>query len=172
MFSPIDDFCLKFEPAWRNQLLASGQRRRDYAARTPKASPEKTQPERNHDYNSSISSFSCLVSYHRFIEWLPSTVIPLMTYLRSQLGTSTGIGFIDSTSLKVCHNRRIFCHRVFNGIAQRGKTSVDWFYGFKFHLAINDRGELLNIVLTAGNTDARKPVRQMLQGQLGKFIWR
>ena len=92
-----------------------------------------------------------------------------MIYLRSRLGTATGIGFIDSTSLKVCHNRRIFSHRVFKDIARRGKTSVDWFFGFKLHLAINDRGELLNIALTTGNVDDRKPVQELLKEQSGKF---
>ena len=115
------------------------------------------------------TAFPNLVSYNRFFEWQPSTLIPLMAYLRSRLGTSTGIGFVDSTSIKVCqhggctswgnpsiphrHNRRIKQHRVFEVIATRGKTSVDWFCGatplgfpqhgnahqdgFKLHLAIN-----------------------------------
>ena len=119
--------------------------------------------------------FPNLVSYQRFIEWIPSTLIPLNAYLKLRLGTSTGIGFIDSTSIKVCHNRRIKAHRVFSAIAQRGKTSVDWFYGFKLHLAINDRGErtcphlLLNVLLTPGNVDDRKPVKKLLQKQQGKF---
>ena len=115
-------------------------------------------------------AFPDLVSYNRFIEWQPSTLIPLMAYLRSRLGTSTGIGFIDSTSIKVCHNRRIKQHRVFKAIAQRGKTSVDWFYGFKLHLAINHQGELLNVALTTGNVDDRKPVKELLQGQYGQFF--
>lgn len=111
-----------------------------------------------------------LVSYNRFVEWQPSTLIPLMAYLRSRLGASTGIGFIDSTSIKVCHNRRIKQHRVFKAIAKRGKTSVDWFYGFKLHLAINHRGELLNVALTTGNIDDRKPVKELLKEQFGQFF--
>jgi len=38
------------------------------------------------------------------------------------------------------------------------KTSVDWFYGFKLHLVVNDQGELLSLRLTAGNVDDRRPV--------------
>ena len=68
------------------------------------------------------------------------------------------------------HNRRIFSHRVFDGIAKRGRTSVDWFYGFKLHLAINDRGEILNVALTPGNVDDRKPVRELLKDLQGKFM--
>ena len=94
----------------------------------------------------------------------------MIHYLSCCQGTSTGIGFIDSTSLKVCHNRRIFSHRVFDGIARRGKTSVGWFYGFKLHLAINDRGEILNVSLTSGNVDDRKPVRDLLKDLQGKFV--
>ena len=59
---------------------------------------------------------------------------------------------------------------MFDGIAKRGKTSVGWFYGFKLHLAINDRGELLNVALTPGNVDDRKPVPDLLQGQSGQFF--
>jgi hypothetical protein len=51
-----------------------------------------------------------------------------------------GIGFIDSTPLKVCHNRRMYPHRVFKGSAERGKKFNRWFYGFKRRLIINDRG--------------------------------
>lgn len=47
---------------------------------------------------------------------------------------------MDSTSLKVCHNRRIPQHKVFEDLAARGKTSVDWFFGFKLHLVVNNRG--------------------------------
>jgi hypothetical protein len=36
-------------------------------------------------------------------------------------------------------------HKVFAGLAERGKTSTGWFFGFKLHLMINYHGELLNI---------------------------
>ena len=52
-------------------------------------------------------------------------------------------------------------------IAARGKTSVDWFGGFKLHLVVNQKGELLNVGLTPGNTDDRKPVPQLLKAMFG-----
>lgn len=61
-------------------------------------------------------------------------------------------------------------HFVFEDLAARGKTSVDWFFGFKLHLVVNDRGELLNIILTAGNTDDRTPVPKLLQQLFGKVF--
>ena len=182
LFCPIDDFCLGFEPAWRKQLMSKGKCCRDRQKRLRLSEimtiliSFHTSGCRNFKafYLNVVSrywhnAFPNLVSYQRFIEWIPSTLIPLNVYLQSRLGTSTGIGFIDSTSIKVCHNRRIKSHRVFNGIARRGKTSVDWFYGFKLHLAINDRGELLEVALTPGNIDDRKPVKKLLQKHQGKF---
>jgi hypothetical protein len=64
------------------------------------------------------------------------------------LGNCTGVSFIDSTSLDVCLNQRIASHKVFAELASRGKTSTDWFFGFKLYLVINDWGELLNVLLT------------------------
>lgn len=116
------------------------------------------------------SAFPGLPSYQRFIEWIPSTTIPLCVYLKHCFGQCTGIGFIDATSLKVCHNRRISNHKVFDGLAARGKTSVDWFFGFKLHIVVNERGQLLNAILTPGNIDDRKPVPDLLNGLFGKIF--
>ena len=115
-------------------------------------------------------AFPVLVSYQRFVEWILSALLPLCAYLRSCFGSCTGISFMDSTSLKVCHNRRIGQHRVFKDLAARGKTSVDWFFGFKLHVVVNDKGELLNFVLTPGNTDDRTPVPKLLQRLFGKVF--
>jgi len=100
--------------------------------------------------------FPRTVSYNRFVELMRHSLMPLALYTRGfRLGSGTGVAFIDSTPLKVCHNRRICSHRVFSGLAGRGKTSTGWFYGFKLHLVINDHGEILSFFLTAGNVDDR-----------------
>lgn len=182
LFCPVDDFCRDFEPSWQKQLLARGKSR----LRNRQLSLSEIMTIEIAFHLSGYKNFKTfylelvsnywskafpnLVSYNRFVEWKASILIPLMAYLRSRLGASTGIGFIDSTSIKVCHNRRIKQHRVFKNIAKRGKTSVDWFYGFKLHLAINHQGELLNVALTTGNVDDRKPVRELLKGQHGQFF--
>ena len=80
------------------------------------------------------SEFPDLVSYERFVALMPSVLAPLCAYLFSCYGRCTGISFIDSTPITVCHNRRIHSHDVFEGIAQRGKSSVGWFFGFKLHI--------------------------------------
>ncbi len=55
-------------------------------------------------------------------------------------------------------------------LAQWGKTSLGWFYGFKVHVVVNDRGELLGVQLTPGNTDDRKPVRALARRLYGKLF--
>ncbi len=117
-----------------------------------------------------IKEFPGLPSYNRFIELKKSIVFPLQCYLMSIVGKPTGIAFIDSTSLKVCHPKRIHSHKVFKNIAKRGKTSTGWFYGLKLHVIVNDCGEILAFMITAGNIVDRKPVPQMCKRLFGKLI--
>lgn len=184
LFCDVDDFCQKFEPTWNRCLLASGERHRQ-RQRSLTLSEIMTiviyfhqSQYRNFKayYQDYVlphlrSEFPTLVSYTRFIEFMPSALIPLSIYLRTAcFGTCSGISFIDSTSLDVCDNRRIAQHRVFEGWAERGKTSMGWFFGFKLHLVVNDRGEILNMMLTPGNTDDRKPVPELVRSLFGKLV--
>jgi hypothetical protein len=79
-----------------------------------------------------------------------------------QLGECTGVSFADSTRLRVCHNKRIEQNKVFKGIVQRGKSTMGWFYGFKLHIVINDKRELLEFVITPGNVDDRGPLTESM----------
>ncbi|GHP00508.1 hypothetical protein KSF_105550 [Reticulibacter mediterranei] len=114
--------------------------------------------------------FPHLVSYARFVALIPRMLIPLLAYLQRRFGPCTGISFIDSTSLEVCDAKRISQHRVFAIDAKRGKTSMGWFFGFKLHLAVNDRGELLACCLTPGNVDDRTPVPHLVNNLHGKLF--
>ncbi len=105
------------------------------------------------------------------MEYIPSALVLLIMYLRSCcLGNCTGISFIDSTSLDVCLNQRIHNHKVFAGLAARGKTSTGWFFGFKLHLVVNDHGEILQFCITPGNVDDRKPVPRLVKHLFGKLF--
>jgi transposase len=113
--------------------------------------------------------FPVLVNYTRFVEYIPSVAMPLIGYLCTRcLGHCSGISFIDSTSLDVCLNQRIHSHKVFAGLAGRGKTSTGWFFGFKLHLVVNDQGEILRFCLTPGNVDDHKPVPHLTKNLFGK----
>jgi hypothetical protein len=116
------------------------------------------------------AEFPGLPSYTRFVELIPQTLLPLCAYLQTRKGQPTGIQFIDSLPIRVCHNRRLPSHQVFAGLAQRGKGSMGWFYGFKLHLVINDRGEVLGLTLTPGNTDDRRPVAKLVRQLWGKLF--
>ena len=116
------------------------------------------------------SEFPELWSYTRFAEWIPRSADVLILYLLSKRGSVTGISFVDSTSLAVCRNQRIQSHKVFRGLAERGKTSMGWFYGFKLHLIINDKGEIISFSVTPGNVDDRKPVPSMAKGLFGQLF--
>ncbi len=104
--------------------------------------------------------FPKVVSYNRFVELEKQVAIPLALFIKKVLlGKCTGISFVDSTPLRVCKNQRIHIHKTFKGIAQRGKCSMGWFFGFKLHLICNECGELLNFMITPGDVDDREPLR-------------
>ena len=175
LFCHVDDFCQQFVPQWQKTLLGHGLTHRQ-RAKSLCLSEIMTiliafhaNQYRNFKsyYLEQVTqqwgqAFPKFPSYQRFIEWIPSTLLPFCVYLKHCCGQCTGISFVDSTALKVCHNRRILRHKVFKNLAQRGKTSVDWFFGFKLHLVVNERGELLNVILTTGNVDDRKPIPELL----------
>lgn len=183
LFCDVDDFCQQFGPKWEQQLLSEGTRQR---RRTTRMAPSElltlvilfhasqyrtfkafyTEHVRVH----LASEFPQQVSYRRFVDLMPRLLIPLEAYLRRRMGRCTGVSFVDSTPLAVCKNPRIAQHRVFAGLAQRSQTSVGWFYGFKLHGIINDRGEFLALRLTAGNVDDRRPVPSMVERLFGKLF--
>ena len=115
------------------------------------------------------AEFPGLVSYTRFVELMPTALLPLCLYLVSRFAISRGLAFIDSTALPVCHNKRISRHKVFEGLADRGKSSMGWFFGFKLHLIVDDQGELLAVCLTPGNVEDRKPVPRLAKKLWGKL---
>jgi len=183
LFCDIDDFCLFFEPLWQQRLLSEKARQRHRVSSLCLSEVMTiivmfhTSSYRNfksyyieHVCQHLVWAFPRLPSYNRFVELMASALVPLCGYLQTRKGHCSGISFVDSTSLKVCHNRRIHSHKVFRGCARRGKTSVDWFFGFKLHLVTNDCGELLNVRLTPGNVDDRRPVPQLVKELFGKLF--
>lgn len=70
-------------------------------------------------------------------------------------GKCTGIMFVDSTMIPVCHNVRRYFNKVFSGLAKNGKGTMGWCHGFKLHLLCNDSGEVITFCLTGANVDDR-----------------
>ena len=183
LFCDIDDFCKIFLPAWHRKQLSSGERKR---RRVAGLSVSELMTILVHFHQSQYRCFKAyyllevcchlrgefpgLPGYTRVVTLMQSVLIPLCAYLQQRKGTATGIAFIDATSIVVCHNRRIRSHKVFKKLAQRGKTSVGWCYGFKLHLVVNDRGELLAFQVTPGNVDDRAPVPHLTKGLTGKIF--
>jgi hypothetical protein len=113
--------------------------------------------------------FGELPHYDRFVSLMPRLFAPLMVLLHSVRGEETGIYFADSTKLAVCHNRRIRRHKVFDGLARGGKTSMGWFYGLKLHFVINHKGQVMALRITPGNTADSTVLDEMTQRLAGKL---
>jgi hypothetical protein len=185
LFCSVDTFWQQFEPLWEREQLRGGRQRRR-RRRATRLSPSELMTililfqsagyrtfkdfYTRYVQTSLQAEFPGLVSYTRFVALMPRVLLPLAVYLHTQLGEGTGISFIDATSLAVCHPARIRQQRVFAVDARRGKTSVGWFYGFKLHLVVNDRGEALAFCLSPGNLDDRRPVPRLARRLFGKLF--
>lgn len=183
LFCDVDDFWQEYGREWEQHLLGKGKPRRHHAS---EMYPSEIMTVLIHFHQSCYRTFKhyyChyiqgilraefpnVLSYSRMVEIMADYLAPLTAYLQTKKGVCTGISFIDSTPLAVCKNPRISSHRVFAGVAQRGKTSTGWFYGLKLHLVVNDRGEVLAFCVTPGNIDDRRPVSFLAQTLFGKLI--
>jgi hypothetical protein len=181
IFCSIDDFCLDFIPEFQSRLLSNTKKRNKPSklslseVMTIQVLFHESGYRKFKDYYKDYvckrlrSWFPNLVSYNRMVELCSDSLIALAIYLKTRaLGECTGIGFIDSTPLRVCDNKRIHSHKVFEGLAQRGQCSIGWFYGFKLHIITNDMGQVINFMLTPGNVDDRKPLK--IERFIGK-LW-
>lgn len=179
LFCSIDDFCKQFIPTWKKKLIGS--------SRGPNCSLHLSEIitililfhqsnfrtfKHFYSYVQKIFSkeFPNLLSYSRFVRIEKRVFIPLFAYLLSRKGEITGISFIDATSIAVCKNKRIGRNKVFKGLAKRGKTTSGWFFGFKLHLIVNDKGEILSFLLTPGNVSDITPVEKLSKGITGKLF--
>ena len=173
LFCMADDFCKFFDAMMKKYTLKSDNKRAYHRDSTMSKSEIMLIMILFHD-----SGYRCLkhfyvekvckhlrqifpkvVSYNRFVELEKQVAVPLVLFIKKVLlGKCTGISFVDSTPLRVCRNQRIHIHKVFKGIAQRGKCSMGWFFGFKLHLICNEKGEVLNFIITPGDVDDRKPL--------------
>jgi hypothetical protein len=114
-----------------------------------------------------IKEFPNLPSYTRFLELIPKVIAPLTLFAQLRSGKRTGIYYIDSSCLPVCHLKRSGRHRAFKEIAQYGRTSVAWFFGLKLHIVINDKAELIAFKITPGNHSDLKAGKTLLSTLTG-----
>lgn len=170
IFCIVDEFCKNFEASTSSFLVGN----------KPKRKPRMSTSEVITIYMLfHLSGFRCFkhfyifyvqkhlqqefpntVSYNRFVELMQSVIMPMTMFAKTCcLGNCTGISFIDSTPIRVCKNKRISRNKVFKDVATTGKSTMGWFHGFKLHVVINDKGELLSFAVTQANVDDREPLK-------------
>jgi hypothetical protein len=184
VFCDVDDFCQTFEWAWENQPQLPAMPGEKRCRSRMRLSEVMTIVIAFHgsgmrtfkDFYTLVvqphwrKAFPNLVSYNRFVELMPWCLMLLCCFLMTRRGEMTGINFVDSTPIEVCHPARAHSHKVFKSQVGWGKSSTGWKFGFKLHLIINEQGELLAFKLTPANTDDRKPVPEMTEGIFGKLF--
>lgn len=183
IFCIVDEFCKDFEKSTKSFLLG----------RPSKRPPRMTKSEVITIYLLfHLSGFRCFkhfyiyyvqkhltkefpntVSYNRFVELMQSVIMPMTIFAKTCcLGKCTGISFVDSTPIQVCKSKRISRNKVFKNIATTGKSTIGWFHGFKLHIIINDKGEILSFAITQANVNDRDPLKNegFLKDIFGKLF--
>ena len=184
IFYDVDNFCQKFTKEWLKTLLSSSEMK-------PQCSRMVMSEIMTIVILYHSSGYKCfkyfyirkvlcdyktyfpnIVSYSRFIELMPSVMIPLLHFLQSRMSECTDISYIDSTKIAVCNNKRITSNKVFKNVAKIGKGSMGWFYGFKVHLIVSEKGDLLAFNISQGNKSDKNRllVNKMCENLSGKLF--
>lgn len=178
LFCCVDDFCKEFEPAWYRMVIG----KKTFQCRLSMSKVLcililfqfsglkcfkyfHLSLVRDHK-----KEFPNILSYSRFIEVERHFLIPLVLFMKFHFADYSDISYVDSTPLKICHNKRIYSNKVFKNLAKRGKSTMGWFYGFKLHIATNEKGELLSIQTTKGNVDDRKVIPTLCKNIKGRLF--
>lgn len=182
LFCFVDDFYKGFEPWYKKSLICSGTRKRN---RECKMSLSEIITILIAFHQSGMSCFkyfyleliknyrnlfNYLVHYDRFVALIKLAFPALVRLLKTLEGMVTEYLFIDATPMAVCHNLREKRHKVFKGLAEKGKTSTGWFFGFKLHFVFNTHGEIVRMRITGGNVDDRSPVMSLMRDISAKLI--
>jgi hypothetical protein len=181
MFACLDDFSKAYEASERSRLLPR-QGRRERAGYLSLGEMLlivvlyhfSAYKDFKHFYQYGVCKeyrdcFRQLPCYERFIQLLPRLFVPLCMVFHALKGEETGIYFVDSTCLPVCHNNRRYKNKVFKGVAESSKSTMGWFYGFKLHLVTNHKGEIVALKITKGNVDDRDVLDDMTAHLTGKI---
>jgi hypothetical protein len=176
IFCHIDDFCNSFDKNCQNYFLTSNCTKRKKSCRVSLSEIMTIMilfhrsEYRNFKYfylyvimRDLKNDFPNALSYQRFVHIMEYALMPLVVFLAGLKGRETGLYYVDSTSIEVCHIKREKSHKVFKGLATKGKNSMGWFFGFKLHLVINNLGELMSCSLSKTNVDDRKPVPKLME---------
>ena len=183
IFCSIDDFCKHFTSESTHYFLDTGAKTRPRSCQMSLSeimtievlfhfSHYRTFKDFYKDciLGSLKTSFPKALSYTRFVEIKQFALMPLAVFIQGLKGQETGVYYVDSTKIDVCHNLRIYRHKVIKDFAKRGKTSTSCFFGFKVHLIFNNKGEIMSFQISSGNTDDRKPVDSISKNLKGWIL--
>lgn len=195
IFCEVDDFCKELDEHCKHKLLTGPSKGKRGPAANLAMSEIMTilimfHQVRFRDFKTFYTGFlgvywhhyfPKLPSYSRFISEMKKAIFPMTLFTQLKTGKRTGIYYIDSSCLPVCHLKRSKRHKTFDTIAQYGRTSVGWFFGLKLHVVINERGELIAFKITKGHRSDCKEATPLLsklkglafgdKGYIGKEIF-
>ena len=183
LFCFVDDFAKAYEKCVKERQISDGRHRNP--TRTPAMSSGEMMTvmllfHQSHYKNFKSfyvnelfeykKEFPAIISYERFVALEPRIMHPFLALLSVIMRKATGLSYVDSSALAVCHGKRIRSNKVFKGLAKIGRTTMGWFFGFKLHLVVDEMGNLVNFTLTKGNVGDTTVVDKITQHVHGSLF--
>lgn len=177
----VDNFC-KFYEEWEKEKLIETEKKRDRQGNLSQSelltiilyfylSPCKDFKNYYlHFVQSKYPGAFLYPSYSRIVQLWPRLITPLTLLFHCLIGEDNGTYFVDSTKLAICHNKRTSSNRVFARKANIGKSSYGWFMGFKLHVIINSKGQIMAIKITKANRSDVSVAGDLAKGLIGKLF--
>ena len=130
LYSFIDDFCHIYSGYEKKQLLPSNkQRNRLCSMSLSEIMTIMVMYQTSHAKNFKYVYKTCIeyihkkdfpnaLSYNRFLELMSRLFLPFNIPLHMLFGEETGTYFMDTTAIKICHNKRRYRNKTFAGLAK------------------------------------------------------
>ena len=181
LFCFVDDFCKSTDNRIKSHRISEGHQER-HPTRTPGLTNGEIMtimlmfhesPFKNFKYFYKFCmplyfpEFPKMPTYERFVFLMSRVLYLFVILLTCMLRKDSKLAYVDSTPISVCHDKRRYNHKVFKGLAARSKSTKGWFFGFKLHIVIDTKGNLMSVKMTRGNVDDRSPILQMTKDMTG-----
>ena len=123
-----------------------------------------------------LKDFPTLPTYQNFLSAVNRLSLLALVLLKGFMRIfrkntkDTDLKYADSSKLPVCHIKREFSHKVVKGLANKSKSSMGWFYGFKLHIIVNDLMQILNFTISQATGDDRKGLEMIWNDIFGMIV--
>ena len=105
------------------------------------------------------------VCYKGFVEVEKKVLVGMRILMkRVVVGSCRGMSLVDWSGLCVCGKERMLIDKRFEGVGEGGRCCMGWLLGLKVDVIMNEKGEMVNLMLRGGKVDEGEGLKE------GRFV--